>query len=66
MSDELNEWGETLEYEAGPNIDKLYKSIIQENRHSSYDGKWFGPDPEPRRASAMCNCPGCHARFHGK
>lgn len=38
---------------------ELVGSIMQLNRHSSYTGVWFGPDPEPRPAGPDCGCAGC-------
>lgn len=39
------------------------ESILQKNRHSSKDGHWFGPKPEPMKASPECPCSGCEARY---
>lgn len=44
---------------------ELSNAIARRNRHSSYTGEWFGPDPEPEVSSGRdCNCSGCLARFY--
>lgn len=40
-------------------------SVIQENRHNSHDGRWYGPDKEPNKPSPDCICAGCKTRYHG-
>lgn len=37
------------------------KKIMQKNRHSMLDGKWFGPNPEPNSPGKDCGCSGCEA-----
>jgi hypothetical protein len=55
---DYDEWEAKYRQEA-----ELSASILQRNRHNSVDGRWYGPEPEPCKAGASCECAGCLARF---
>jgi len=37
--------------------------VLNQNRHNSHTGEWYGPDPEPQPSSKDCRCGGCFVRF---
>jgi len=51
--------------ETDPYEEEIKRSgeILKRNRHNSFTGEWYGPNPEPMPAGPNCACPGCKTRL---